>query len=188
MKKLTVEGKRFKVGTAQLKGIIHAEQGIPMFYCEREGVIARLPFFVSADMYEEPFTAFYHPGSDVIFTELSRDDILLEDVRPDMIDVIGEDTNLGQLLEKAKLEILPHAMTLCLCSVLSVIVSVVSILLFRKFLVSLLLGALTVGIIGATRSHLGALNSTVLYDKRGRWVDVATGKTNLNGGWDIPRY
>lgn len=188
MKKLILPGKRFKIGTRQLTGIIHAEQGMAMFYCEREGVVARLPFCATVDMFEEPFTAFLHTGEDVIFTELSRDDILLEDVRPDMIDVVGSNTNWNRLLERAKMDVLPTAMMMCITSVITFIAWLVTTVLFKKLWLSILLGLAFLSLFIEARDYFRVLSSTVLYDKRGHWVDVSSGKTSLNGGWDIPRY
>lgn len=158
-----------------------------MFYSEREGVIARLPFFVTADMYEEPLTGFIHRGEDEIFVEMGPDDIFYEDLRDDMLDVNSDEDYLPDFLEKAKLAILPKAIKSILLTLGLVVALIAVFLIFRKFAFTAPFALLLLASGANTRSYLKVLDTTVLYDRRGHWVDLYTGETSLNGGWRIPR-
>ncbi len=182
MEGITLDDYRFKLGVKTYHGIIHAEQGMAMFYCEGEGVVARLPFFVSADLFEQPFTAYMHDGDDTIFTELDYDDILVEDIRSDMLDVSGNWKQLEELVESAKLALLPKAARVTLATIV-VGISTIIVTFLKWYWLSSILFLVTVGMIFWTRGYIKTLDSHVVYDRRGRWVDLETGRTNLNKHW-----
>ena len=184
MKRIVLEDYRFKLGVKQYQGIIHAEQGIPMFYVPGEGVVARLTFPVSAYQYEEPFTACIRNGEDEVILELDTDDILLADIREDILDVTENYAYLQDFLGEKRVEFIPGVLKWISGAILTGLAAVVAFFLKSYYIAG---AALLVTVIQGlcARSILRVVTDTIVYDKRGRWVDTATWQTNLNGGYQL---
>lgn len=184
MKKIILKDYRFKLGVKQYDGIIHAEQGIPMFYCPGEGVVARLTFPVCADDYEEPLTAYIRGDEDEIILELDTDDILLQDIRGDMLDVIENTEYLSDILNEERVRYAPTVLKWVGGTILTFIATLV-LLFFKQYIICGIAALVTLIQFLFARSGIKTVTTTRVYDRRGRWVDVATGETNLNGGYRL---
>lgn len=184
MKKIVLKDYRFKLGVKRYDGIIHAEQGIPMFYCAGEGVVARLTFPVCADDYEEPLTAYIRNGEDEVILSLDSDDILLEDLREDMLDVTENTEYLSDLLNEERVRFVPKVLQTIGSTILTLIAGI-ALMLFKQHMLGGVAFGVTLAQFIVVWRGIKVMSDTRIYDKRGRWVDVATGDTNLNGGYRL---
>ena len=184
MKRIVLQDYRFKLGVKRYEGIIHAEQGLPMFYCEGEGVVARLTFPVSVWQYEEPYTAYIRNGEDAAINQLEKDDILLEDIRDDMLDVTENMGYLSDFQNEARVQHLPKALS-WIGGTIATSIALLVALLFKLWIVAGVAFVITVIQIIFARKEIQVMTTNRVYDRNGKWVDTATGHTSLNGGYRI---
>lgn len=184
MKRITLPDYQFRLGVRAYDGIIHAEQGVPMFYCEDEGLVARLTFPVTADQYEEPATAYIRNGEDEVLSGLDTDDILEDDLRDDMLDITEQYAYLSDYLNEQRVQYLPKGLKWISGAILTGIAAIAAIY-FKKYIIAAVAFGLTVLQIFLAWSTLRVIVDTRIYDKRGRWFDTATGQSNLNGGYTV---
>lgn len=190
MGKLILQDKVFKLGVRKVNGVIHAEQGIIMFYNEAEHIFCPYPYPTTADDYEQETALYMRSSSNTVVRNPTQDDCLVGKLRANWIDVCTSKQMLEDQLESEKIQRVPTAMKffgVAAIGVISLLVLVVlaALNILRMWLLFIpVVVFLIAGFSGATYfSKL--LGKNVLYDKRGNWVDVASGDTNLGDGSNL---
>lgn len=190
MKNIVLDDIRFKLGVREVTGIIHAEQGIPMFYNEEEGIVARLPFPVSAEHYEMPVCVYMRPHTNEIITHLGPDDKIIDELGEDEEDVTNSYEILRSQFDEQKLRRVPRAlMATGMCWISAILTIIGGALLYFKILPTWIpvavLGAVFVGSLIVSRSYTKILNQNIMYDSFGNWINFDTGETSLNNGYTL---
>lgn len=191
MKKLQIQGVRFCLGVENIKGIIDASDGFVKFYSPERKIMANLPFGVTADAFGQEVVATMYAGTNRIVTKRTRDHIPLDKLRPGDIDLLNNIDILYDKLEEQKIENIPKV-TKEYMSVISCALGIVISYLCREILPKIWIGflcasvAILVWSVIMASSLTRVLNSNVIYDDYGHWIDLETGETNLAGGYTIP--
>lgn len=184
MKRIVLSDYVFKLGVRRCDGIVHAEQGIPMFYSERDGIVARLSFPVTYMEYEEPITVYIRHGESDALRELDVDDILEEDIRDYMLDITEQHAYLSDYLNEKRIQYLPMGLK-WLGGALLTGFAVIILIILKLFKLSVVAGILTAIQLYWAWRILHVIIDTRIYDKNGRWFDVSTGHSNLNDDYTI---
>lgn len=190
MKNLTLEDIHFKLGVREVWGIIHAEQGIPLFYSEKESIISPLPFFVSAKQYERPIIVYMRPHTNEIIERFGFDDKLISELNDDEEDVIGEYSMLKVQMTEQKMRIIPRAVSIMGLFGINILL-LIAALIFRllgimsTWIPVIALSATFAVLAFLTYSYTRILNQNIIYDADGQWVNFDTGETSLNGGYRV---
>lgn len=197
MRKIVFEDVDFCLGVKRVVGQIVAEQGIPVFYVPKEHLIMRVPFAVSAEYYDQTFEAFIYPGCKDVLLQLGEDDILIDDLTEGDLDLLSEMDVLEAMAEEEKIRETPAIAKKffnMFVSILALVGLVMASVVFHievPFIamlgIAIVAGAIFLINLLRFISCIKFLSSTKVYDRSGRWVDLQTMETSLNGGYTIPR-
>lgn len=193
--KIVLDDVTFKLGIRKVTGVIHAEQGIVAFYVPNENIISRIPFPVTADMYETEVDAYVRLHTNELVLKPTKDDCTQEvlDRHDDFLDVSVDKEIMMSLFEEQKLKKIPQVAGFSIATFLGLIAAVVLAVLTFGFKMHLLIPfvvAVVIWAIGSVGSTYwkNTLNSMIAYDVNGKWVNMETGETNLSHNYAIPGY
>ena len=180
------------------KAMIVAQQGIVLLaeletdepYFMPSGV------FVPYELYNTEVEIVIRDISHEVILELNSDDYYEDDLEKDeRIMPVDEWDEIEELYIEKKLQLLTKSMPQFSTIVSGIILAGVCIyLLFKEFLNPIFLVAgvtlgvvvsIFAGILPAVRVFK-KLNSNIIVDGAGHYIDMKTGRTNLNGGMRIP--
>lgn len=182
MAKLILKDMVFVTTVAEVTGLIHAEQGIPMFYNKERGILSPLPCFIRAEFYETEVNAFVRIGSKEVILEPGPHDRLEGHLRKYEYDVFLQYDQIMDNRERAKLSLVPRALACSAGSLIGFIVLLVGVLLLKLWPVTAVgFLAFVIGNL-CTRHYRKALDSEIVYDRKGNWINIVTGETSLNDG------
>lgn len=185
MKRIVLRGVRFKLGVSEVTGTIKAQDGIPFFYCEERNTVSSLPFTISPDYLGATVSAYMRSASHELLLELGPDDVLDKDMKPYDIDLCTQLDRVEALYEEEKIRRLSDIGYPFVMSVLAGLVLVVS-LLFHAWYIAIAAALVLLVELRDVRRVSRLLNRQIVYDPTGKWVNLLTRETNLNGGYKLP--
>lgn len=190
MGKLKLRDVQFCLGVERIHGVIHAEQGMALFYCPARGIIALYPGRLSAEDYETTKTVYVYNGTNKLRLRRGRDDVLNSEMTQYDLDLLTQFKRLEDMVEAEKIKRIPKIMA-SYASVIMLVMTGVLAYIFRSYIPMFFAieGAIVfVGVLSflSAMSLTKTLNSPRVYDANGCWVNMKTGETNLSGGFKIP--
>lgn len=184
---------KFKLGVEKLQGKIVAEQGIVCLHCPERNLVVPLDFFVSYEYFDTEVEFYYRPSEHKVIIELGEDDELIDTLKDDELDIANSKQKVFDYLESYKLKFVKRVLfsfALCFITLLCLIINVVLLFAFHKFILLGWLIGVTAFIMACLYASdcVGVMSSSVLYDSSGNYINVDTGEHNLNGGGQISLY
>lgn len=191
MGKIVLNDLDFCLAIKQVTGVIRAEQGVPVFHSEEDGIVAPIPCFISAEFYDTEVSAYMYVGTNQLLLEPQVDDVMVDDLTGEDVAVNESYDELQFLMEEQKIRLVPKALMFSAISAMGVVLAlIIAALLFFKFvsfkpLFLLDLIPIVAGGLGV-RYYGKILDQTTIYDRNGNWVNLTTGETSLGEGFRLP--
>lgn len=179
---VVLEHTRFVLGVKPVTGLICAEQGIVMFYAKEAGILAPMPVPVSYERYDTELTVYVHSGRQDILLQAGQDDMEESRLSSSDVNVLTQIQYLQECLDEWKVQYadtIADNFSLMLSSGFLLLLS--SLLLIWPVIIPLM-GAVLVYYLKFSRVAR-LMNTTVVWDSHGHWVDLKNNTTNLNGGF-----
>lgn len=181
---VVIEGTRFVLGVREVHGEIVAEQGMVMFHSPDDHVFAQMPVYVPPERYGEPITVCTHIGRQDILTSAGDDDILVTNMAENHLDLLTSKNQLANYLDTWKTTKMPAFVThLALFAVVSILSLLTALLGVYPVTYLTLLAIVPYYRLFTKAARL--METNVVWDDYGHWVNLDTGKTNLNGGFQL---
>ena len=174
----------FKLGVKEVRGTIAGQQGIACFISEEEHLALPLPFAPPISAYGEVFTAFIRSYDQSLVLELGEDDILTSRLGKGSIAMdVTDPAVIGELFEEQKLRRVPQALSGVGSTIGAIIVALITFL-FKLPTFPFVAVPACIGVFGIQwlAKEYRTLSRSVVYDSRGNWINLATGRTSLNNG------
>lgn len=181
---LVLDDVVFKLGIREIKGIIHGQQGMAVFICEDEGIAEPLSFSPPIEAYETEVSTFIRTYDKSIVLEPGVDDKPVDKLREDRgeidasaLEAISEMAE-GQLLKRIP-DVISGVSSTIFTTVLAIGLAFTPLPLFPFVVVP---GCIGIWGFGWSLSNYKWLNSQRVYDAKGNWINLKTGRTSLNHG------
>lgn len=181
---VVMEGARFVLGVREVKGTITAEQGMVMFYAPDDGVLCQMPVYVPSSRYGEELTVCTHIGRQEIMTSAGDDDVLEANMKSNYIDLLTSVKQIENHLDTWKTSKMPVFITQLATFCIAFVLSFVSALL-RIYPVTYVVLVALVPYYRIFTKAARLMETSVVWDSYGHWVDLRRGRTNLNGGYQL---
>lgn len=192
MKGITLRDVRFCFAVEKVTGVIHAEQGLALFYVPDKGIIARYPGNLTAKDYGTEKTVWMYPSTRKIKLRRGRDDVPVEELEDMDVDLHSEISQLESMIEEERIRRVPKVLSAYASIVAAIVVGVASaFFLKRSMLFAFPLAASVLLFLFnfiRGRSISKALSSPIVFDCDGAWLNLETGECSLNGGCIISHY
>ena len=185
VKRIVLEDTYFKLGVSKVTGVIKAQDGIPFFYCEERNTVSSIPFAISPDYLGAVVSAYMRNNSNELLLKLGPDDVLTEDLREGEIDLCSELERVEAMYEEEKIRRLNDVGYPFIMFLLGVIALVVS-LVFHAWYFAIASTAVVLVELRDVLRVSRVFSKQLVYDAAGKYINLSTRETNLNGGYKIP--
>lgn len=182
--KLVIKDKIFRLGAYLVRGRIVAQNGLFFFASLDNKVITSIPWYIKAEDIDREIVVYVRPVVNEIVTRMTRDDVAMGSLKPNEIEVISNLKLLMSIAETIKVKRAQYILKAFYCLVFSVAGALICMALdLYNLMIAGWWLALVFGIVFFSLGN--ALKTNRIYDKRGRYVDLTTGQTNLGDNYMI---
>lgn len=182
--RVMMDGIRFVLGVQEVQGEIVAEQGMVMFHSPEKHLVTPMPVYVPPERYGERITVCTHVGGRDILTVAGDDDVLVSNMRKEYLDLLVSKDVLNSFLDTWKTSrtssFVSHLAMFAVVSLLCLLSA-----LFRIYPVVYITAVAILPYYRLFNKSASLMETTVVWDSYGHWVDLDSGRTNLNGGFQL---